>query len=112
MKQSFSAAKGDGHFLSLLPQEVNHNMYDAATTIITTFEGVLPFEMLQTRARKILTANPWLAARLYTDKQTGKVSLWIPAEPPVSPFYDDEREGRSDCYPLRTAQRCYHGHKE
>jgi hypothetical protein len=94
MEKKLPHDRGNDHFISLLPQEVNHNMYDAVTTLATIFEGVLPLKLLQSRARKILEANPWLAARLCTDKQTGQPFLRVPDEPSVSPFFESVEVGQ------------------
>jgi hypothetical protein len=89
MQNSHAASQEKGRLLDLLPQEVKHIMYDGASNIAATFEGEPPLALLHTRAREILTANPWLAARLCTDNQTGQPSLWVPGgQPPLSPFFE------------------------
>jgi hypothetical protein len=88
MAEAFLPVTNEGYFIDLLTQEVTQNMYDAATTLATTFEGVTPVKLLQDRARKILAANPWLAARLCTHFETALPSLWVPHQPSFSPFFE------------------------
>jgi len=89
MIQNYSDEENNGHFIELWSQELKHNFYDTAICIATTFEGVAPFEFLQTRAQQILTANPWLAARLRTNPKTEQASLWFSNKTPsLSPFFE------------------------
>jgi len=75
-------APGAGQFQELSVAE-GENWMGLPTAIgcATFYEGILPQQQIMERIAAIVDANPWLAGRLVTDRQTKQPVLWVPDVP-------------------------------
>mmetsp|Transcript_41603 Transcript_41603/g.115794 ORF Transcript_41603/g.115794 Transcript_41603/m.115794 type:complete len:437 (-) Transcript_41603:103-1413(-) len=102
-EKKLRAAAARGRFVAMNDAEIQ-SLEVAAQATATVYEGACPEPWLRSRVAEIVHANPWLAGRLKTNPDTGKLALWIPDSIDYQDFLEvvpvvDEAAVTGNCSP-------------
>eukprot|EP00937_MAST-01D_sp_MAST-1D-sp2_P004455 g4455.t1 len=89
IRRAFASKRAATHSYPLLPHEWTHNLHDTAPGTADFFasRGKAALTFLQQRCEAVLSANPWLAARLVSEPEPAFVVPKVPSPADHQSFY-------------------------